>query len=103
MAHVGGEPPLQIAELFEGGDLPLQALGHIVEGHRQPGHIVFAADRHPLGQMPLGEALGDPRGRPNRQDHLPGHQQRDAGQQQQQNHPAGGHGPRTRVMVFSRW
>ena len=92
VADVGGEPPLQVAELFEGGDLALQALGHVVERHRQAGHIVFAANRHPLGQVSLGEPLGDPRRRAHRQHHLPRHQKRDAGQQEQQHQAAGGHG-----------
>lgn len=52
VADVGGEPALQVAELLELGDLAGQAFGHVVEGHRQPGHVVLAAHRHPFGQVP---------------------------------------------------
>ena len=42
--------------------------------------------------MALGEPLGDPGCRPHRQHHLPGDQQCDTGQQQQQHQSAGGDG-----------
>ena len=66
VADVRGEPALQVAEFLELGDLAGQAFGHVVERHRQPGHVVFAVDRHSLGQVPVGESLGGPRSRPNR-------------------------------------
>jgi hypothetical protein len=92
VADVGGEAALQIAELLQLGDLAVQALGHVVERHRQPGHVVLAAHGHALGQVAFGEPLGDARGRPHRQHDLAGHQQRDRGQQTQQHNGAGGHG-----------
>ncbi len=81
VADVRGELPLQSAELLEMGDLLGQALGHVVEGHREPGHVVLTADRHSLLQSAVGEPHRDPRRRPHRDDDLTRHEPRDRGQQ----------------------
>ena len=92
VADVRGEAALQVTELLELGDLSRQAFGHIVERHRQPRHVVLAADRNPFGQMAVGESLGGPRRRAHWDHHLTGDHPGDPGQQHHQHHTAGGHG-----------
>ena len=59
VTDVGGELPLKSAELLEVGDLLGQALGHVVERHRQPRHVVLTAHRHSLLESSIGESNGD--------------------------------------------
>ena len=84
VADIRGEPLLQIAELFELGDLLRQALGHLVERHRQPGHVVLAAHGHSFLEPAVGESHGDPRRRTDRADDLPRHEHRDRHEQHEQ-------------------
>ena len=58
--------------LFELADLGLQAVGHAVEGRREPGEVVLAPDRHPLAEVPGLEPLCDRRGSADRGDGLAG-------------------------------
>ena len=81
MADIGGELSLQTTELLEVGDLLGQALGHVVERHRQAGHVILAAHRHSFLEAPIGEAHGNSRRRPHRHDGLPGYQPCDGREQ----------------------
>ncbi len=88
MADVGGESPLQRAELLELADLRLDAAGHLVVRLGQPGHLVVAVHGHALVEVTVGEPLGDLRRLPDGADDLPGDQAGDPGQQQQEHEPA---------------
>ena len=74
------------------GDLFGQALGHIVERRREPGDVVLAAHGHAFLEAAVGESDGDSGGRPDRDDHLPGHQPRDGGEQSEQHDGTGEQG-----------
>src|SRR3546814_4431860 len=52
------------SDLLELGDLVRQALGHLVERLRQPGHVVLAAHEHAFFEPAVGEPARDPRRRP---------------------------------------
>ena len=85
---VGGEPALQRAELLELADLLLDALGHLVVRLGEPRDVVLADDDHAFVQLTAREPFGGLRGAADRPDDLPGHEVRDAGEQQQQHETA---------------
>ena len=63
VADVGGEPPLQRAELLQLADLLLDAARHLVVGLAEAGQLVLALHGHALVEVAVGEPLGDLRGR----------------------------------------
>ena len=89
MRDVGDEPALHPGQLLQLADLPLQVAGHLVEGDRQPGQVVLAADLHPLLELAGRQPLGDPRGHPDRGDHLTGDQPGDRAEQHDQQQTGG--------------
>ena len=88
VGDVRGEPALQRAELLELADLALDALGHLVVRLGEPGDVVLADHDHAFVQLAAGEPLRGLRGAADRPDDLPGHEVRDAGEQQQQHETA---------------
>ena len=88
VADVGGEPPLQRAELLQLPDLLLDAARHLVVRLAEPGQLVLALHGEALVEVAVGEPLGDLRGPPHRPHDLPRDDHGDARQQEQQHEPA---------------
>ena len=88
VADVGGEAPLQRAELLELADLRLNAARHLVVGLGEARDLVVAPNGHPLVEVPVGEPFRDLRGLPHRAHDLAGDQARDPGQQHEEHEAA---------------